>query len=1219
MERKKVVFLPLSLLLLFIASCAVQPDVPLVAAEAGPATTTTSTTVPLPPLVIVQAPPATTTTTTTTTTTIAPKPTITEPAFRNLFGIVNLCDQEIQSYEIDAVLPGKTPAIRERFQDAKAYYEVEIRRLPFNGTSAYPVAAMLSGAETDLKALLEEGLPLRSEAEMKKASAAAEYARSRDSSIGAADRFENAEAELAFANDFHASKEYRTSIASYKRASLLYESAAMKAGAETLFAKVAESGYGRYSPFHAAEAERLRAEDADLYDAGSNDSIREGTEKLKTVARDCGHILAWGAERRASETRAQATAAKQADDIVSAEINAREEYSLAAMLMADGDQKRGYGDFADAATDYVASTFAFTEAHKLAAEAKFSAGVALELAKAALDGQKAKIDAAGCDEDLSFQAARELLKTAGDKFLAAMFVCSKLDSSEALNQLRISDAALRTLAEARLAAEKAEADRAAVIALEANKQAAESAASLALREAEIGRLNAEKAEAERQLAATKSLLTETQLHLAGTEGRLAATELQLAEIEDRLAETERRLMETESHLAGTKDRLAELESRSTDTRDRLAETDDRLVKAEGQLAETKGRLMETESLLADTERQLKETKNSLDDTERRLMEAKRLAAERLSVEIGIVKKAILLSLDLKAFSPNGDGIKDVLNIRTHVPATPVIKQYEVAIYALDASGSRYPTPVKTWEGSTHTSAMYTWDGGTDSGGLAPDGAYQAALNILFSDGEEHSPASPAIALNATGPRISVQASPLLFSPNGDGNKDMVAITQDSSIGDDWTGLIRSASGAIVRSWSWKSEAKSFSWDGRDSSGSFVRDGVYSYEVEATDMAGNTSSAIIPAITVDGTIPKVYVSASDTGMSPNGDGIRDELSFAIVVERREGIESWRFSLIDAQGVERNFFDGTGSELPARLVWDGRDLRGQTVRGQFMAKLAVSYAKGDVAQAFSAPILVDAAPPAATIAVDPKRFSPDGDGVDDKLHFGISADAAAGIVEWKLDVFEAAPVESSAPGGARAERLFAEWSGKGKPPATIAWDGKSARGELVESATDYPFKLLVRDALGNSVSISGVIAVDVLVMREGGRLKIKVPSIVFRANYADFVDLSPDIVARNEEVVTRVAQILNKFPDYRIRIEGHANSAAKIMGLSQAKIDSEETSELIPLSTGRAELVRAMLVRNGVEAKRLSVAGLGSSAPVVEFHDAENRWKNRRVEFVLIKNK
>jgi outer membrane protein OmpA-like peptidoglycan-associated protein len=29
-------------------------------------------------------------------------------------------------------------------------------------------------------------------------------------------------------------------------------------------------------------------------------------------------------------------------------------------------------------------------------------------------------------------------------------------------------------------------------------------------------------------------------------------------------------------------------------------------------------------------------------------------------------------------------------------------------------------------------------------------------------------------------------------------------------------------------------------------------------------------------------------------------------------------------------------------------------------------------------------------------------------------------------------------------------------------------------------------------------------------------------------------------------------------------------------------------------------------------------MGSSEPVVDFKDSQNRWKNRRVEFILIKN-
>ena len=75
---------------------------------------------------------------------------------------------------------------------------------------------------------------------------------------------------------------------------------------------------------------------------------------------------------------------------------------------------------------------------------------------------------------------------------------------------------------------------------------------------------------------------------------------------------------------------------------------------------------------------------------------------------------------------------------------------------------------------------------------------------------------------------------------------------------------------------------------------------------------------------------------------------------------------------------------------------------------------------------------------------------------------------------------------------------------------------------------------------------------------------------------------------------------------------------MLGYPASRIQAEESKELIPLSMGRAELVKSMLVQNGVDVRRLSVEGLGSKEPVVSFLDVENRWKNRRVEFILIKN-
>jgi outer membrane protein OmpA-like peptidoglycan-associated protein/flagellar hook assembly protein FlgD len=434
-------------------------------------------------------------------------------------------------------------------------------------------------------------------------------------------------------------------------------------------------------------------------------------------------------------------------------------------------------------------------------------------------------------------------------------------------------------------------------------------------------------------------------------------------------------------------------------------------------------------------------------------------------------------------------------------------------------------------------------------------------------------------------------------------------------GDDWEGRLFDAAGVVVRSWSWKGQTANITWDGTDVAGNKVKDGTYRYEVSSTDAAGNSTKATIPAITVDSRPVQVFVTASAPGLSPNGDGFMDDITFSLIVNLKDGISGWSFSLVDASGAELASFSGTDADLPPRLVWDGKTAKGTIVEGNYYGIFRVDYAKGDRAEAKTGAIAVDVSGPVVDLKLSPEFFSPDNDGVDDELTIKTTVTDQSEIAAWKLEIDEASVEET--PGAQSKERLFASWSGSGIPASIITWDGKSAKGELVESATDYPLYFEVSDIYGNKTKLKGMVAVDVLVIREGDRLKIKVPSIVFRANFADFVGLDADTVAKNQKVITRIAEILNKFKDYRIAIEGHANSIGKIYGYSASKINDEELKELIPLSTNRAELVRKMLVTAGLDARRLSVLGLGSSQPVVEFKDAVNRWKNRRVEFILIK--
>lgn len=95
----------------------------------------------------------------------------------------------------------------------------------------------------------------------------------------------------------------------------------------------------------------------------------------------------------------------------------------------------------------------------------------------------------------------------------------------------------------------------------------------------------------------------------------------------------------------------------------------------------------------------------------------------------------------------------------------------------------------------------------------------------------------------------------------------------------------------------------------------------------------------------------------------------------------------------------------------------------------------------------------------------------------------------------------------------------------------------------------------------------------------------------------------------EVLDRLVQIFDRYQTYRIQVEGHA---VALLGT-----ELEETRTLQPLSQARASSVRDALVQRGMEPGRINVVGRGGLEPIVPHTDVENRWRNRRVDFVLIR--
>lgn len=111
--------------------------------------------------------------------------------------------------------------------------------------------------------------------------------------------------------------------------------------------------------------------------------------------------------------------------------------------------------------------------------------------------------------------------------------------------------------------------------------------------------------------------------------------------------------------------------------------------------------------------------------------------------------------------------------------------------------------------------------------------------------------------------------------------------------------------------------------------------------------------------------------------------------------------------------------------------------------------------------------------------------------------------------------------------------------------------------------------------------------------------------------DNINFSPNsstLLPAEKEKLTRIAEILKKYPDRDIVITGHTAAA-----------DGYTEAEHQTLSEQRAKAVGDYLLSLGVRTpEQLTVRGMGNRQPVASNSTEQGRMKNRRVEITILEN-
>lgn len=572
---------------------------------------------------------------------------------------------------------------------------------------------------------------------------------------------------------------------------------------------------------------------------------------------------------------------------------------------------------------------------------------------------------------------------------------------------------------------------------------------------------------------------------------------------------------------------------------------------------------------------------------------------------------LLLAMTDNAFSPNGNRVKDTISI------SPVTQTKDVISYDFSIRDDK-GNVVYSKKENKKLPVNFVWNGNDKDNIRCKDGMYSAHLSVIAANGSTAAAATQLFELDTVEPKLTAEIPWTYFSPDGDGNQDDLPVKIIESTKEKlWTADIRDVKGKSVKKYSWNGTKDSFVWNGTDESGNPAKNGKYTLMIYSTDDAGNSFNTEISNIVLDNRETKIYLTAENEGISPNNDSVLDMQIFTIRTTVKDDLLSWNFNVRKEDGTSvYSLSEKDNKNLPETIKWNGADKNGNVLEGTFTGTLDVVYKKGNRVSSVSSPFICTAIPPQLRVQTAPQYFSPDNDGIDDDLFIKLSGTSKAKIKNWSFVIKD--------PKG----KDFWKTSGKSQITERMVWDGlsniqKTANGnaDRVQSAMDYPYEFTVTDNLGMTSVCKGIIPVDVLVIREGNILKMAVPSIIFESDAANFQTanskLADSQVAKNIEILNRIADILKKFPDYTVTIQGHANRVTD--NLDEETVDNIKVwgRALGPLSKERAESIKAYLVKKGVSSSNITTEGLGGTKPVVNPKDSDNNWKNRRVEFILVK--
>ncbi len=229
------------------------------------------------------------------------------------------------------------------------------------------------------------------------------------------------------------------------------------------------------------------------------------------------------------------------------------------------------------------------------------------------------------------------------------------------------------------------------------------------------------------------------------------------------------------------------------------------------------------------------------------------------------------------------------------------------------------------------------------------------------------------------------------------------------------------------------------------------EGIYSLRVYVTDQGNRLFSMDdLARLRVDNTPPEVSVSFRQRLISPNNDGIKDDIPFFPELLKADILEGWRVEIADEAGTIVRSEEGIGM-LPGGFVWRGEDNNFRRVKdGTYFCQLILEDKAGNRSVSPKETIVVDTTPPEVELVLAAE---------DDKgITLELKTKDVSRIVSWELIIYDR--------NGDEAGRF----EGKGDIPTSLSCALKDAQeGPNLEKVGFLAYSLEVGDIAGNRLEI------------------------------------------------------------------------------------------------------------------------------------------------------